>query len=160
MLKIRKATEKDFIVIQKLNGLLFKREQKNFDSTLDISWPFSEEGEEYFERILNEENGRAWLAEDDGQPVGYLIGKIATKVPKSRTIKKRAILDNMFVLKKYRNKGIGGRLVKKFITWAKENGADNLRVTAFAGNKGAIRFYRQNRFRDYNLTLEMRLEDK
>ncbi len=159
MIKIRKASEKDFAVIQKLNSLLFKREQKRFDSTLDISWPFSKKGEEYFERILSEKNGRAWLAEDNDKPVGYLIGSIAQKVPKSRTIKKRAILDNMFVLKNYRNKGIGGRLVKEFIAWAKENGADNLRVTAFAGNKEAIKFYRQNGFRDYNLTLEIDLGD-
>ncbi len=158
MIKIRKASKKDFGAIQKLNSLLFKREQKKFDSTLDISWPFSEEGEGYFERILSGKNGRAWLAEDDDKPVGYLIGNIAQKVPKSRTIKKRAVLDNMFVLKNYRNKKIGGRLVKEFIAWAKENGADNLRVTAFASNKEAIKFYQQNGFQDYNRTLEISLK--
>lgn len=159
MIKIRKADENDFFIIQKLNNLLFKREQKNFDSTLVVSWPFSKEGEEYFRQILSTKNSQAWLAEDDGKTIGYLIGKIVTKVPRSRTIKKRAILDNMFVLKDYRNKGIGGLLVKEFIVWAGKNKVDNLRVTAFAGNKDAIKFYKQNGFQDYNLTLEINLNN-
>ncbi len=120
MIKIRKANENDFLIIQKLNNLLFKREQKNFDSTLVVSWSFSKEGEEYFRKILSTKSGQAWLAEYNGKTIGYLIGKIVTKVPNSRTIKKRAILDNMFILKDYRNKGVGGLLVKEFIAWAEK----------------------------------------
>lgn len=160
MIKICSAEKEDFEAIQKLNSLLFKREQQKFDPTLDVSWPFSVDGKKYFQKILTGRESQAWLAKDDNETIGYLIAKIASKVPKSRTIKKRAILDSMFILKSYRHQGIGSRLIKKFIDWAKENRVDNVRVTAFARNEEAIGFYRQNGFQDYNLTLEINLKIK
>ena len=45
---IRIATIDDLLDIQKLNKILFELEYNNFDSTLDTSWPMSNEGEEYF----------------------------------------------------------------------------------------------------------------
>ena len=154
-IKIRPAREEDFSLIQKFNALLFRKEQKDFDPTLDINWPFSAEGERYFRRVLRGENGQAWLAIIDNQPVGYLAAVLTDEIPSSRKLKKRAILDNMFVLKSFRNRGAGSRLVQEFIHWAQQQGADNLRVTAFSGNKKALDFYRQNGFQDYNQTLEI-----
>jgi len=78
-------------------------------------------------------------------------------VPKSREIKKRAVLDNMFVLREFRNKGVGKKLVREFIEWAKKNNVDNVRVTAFAGNSSVIAFYKEQGFKGYNLTLEINL---
>ncbi len=154
-IQIKKAEEKDFKIIQGLFSLLIKKEQKDFDKTLKTDWPFSKEGEKYFQRVLSGEIGQAWLALMDGKEVGYLIGVIKKEVPKSRTIKKRAVLDNMFVLEKYRNQGVGMKLAQEFLKWVKENEVDNIRVTAFVGNYRALEFYRELGFKDYNLTLEI-----
>lgn len=156
-IQIRQANKSDFKVVQQLSFLLFKKEQKDFDESLKTDWVFSSAGESYFRRVLAGENGRAWLAMVDGRAIAFLIGTLSESVPTSRTIKKRIVLNNMFVLKEYRNRGIGGKLMKEFIAWAKKEKADNIRVTAFAGNKKAIEFYRQCGFYDYNHTLEMNL---
>ena len=156
-IQIRQANESDFEVVQQLSFLLFKKEQRDFDDSLKTDWPFSPVGENYFRRVLTGETGRVWLAIVDNRAVAFLIGTLSESVPTSRAIKKRIVLNNMFVLKEYRNKGIGGKLVKEFIAWAKQEKADNIRVTAFAGNKKAIEFYRRCGFYDYNHTLEMNL---
>jgi GNAT superfamily N-acetyltransferase len=154
-LKIKKATKDDFQTIQKLNFLLFKKEQKDFDNTLKINWPFTTEGEKYFQYLMESNNGQVWLALVDGEPVGYLAGKIKSDTPSSRKIKKRAVPDNMFVLADFRNRGIGGKLVKEFIKWTSLKKVDNIRVTAFAKNSSAINFYKKYGFQEYNLTLEI-----
>ena len=41
---IRQATLKDLKSIQNLNYELFKLEKENYDSTLIVDWPLSEEG--------------------------------------------------------------------------------------------------------------------
>jgi len=152
---IKVAGMADLEVIQRLYFLLFKKEQKDFDSTLNINWPFSTDGEKYFREVLSGKIGCAWLAVLNNRVIGYLIGVVKEGVPTSRSIKKRVVLDNMFVLEEFRDKGVGRSLVKEFISWAKREGADNLRVTAFAGNQRAIKFYRRCGFKDYNHTLEI-----
>ena len=154
-IKIIPANKSDFEVIQELNQKLFKREFEKFDSTLDIEWPFSDDGVKYFRRALSGDDFLTLKAVDDkGKIVGYLIGKLTT-INSSRRLNRRAILDNMFVRKEWRKSGIGGKLVEEFLKWAKNKKVDNIRVTAFAGNKEAINFYKQRGFKEYNLTLEI-----
>ena len=56
---IRKAEIKDLEKIRKLNLELFNKEFREFDNTLDCSWPLKKEAEDYYkERITKKEKLR------------------------------------------------------------------------------------------------------
>ena len=152
MVEIRKANINDLKEIQMLNHKLFEKEKKEFDSTLDCSWPLGEEGTQYFKDRI-EKNGLALIAEDEGKIIGYLVGA-KTEIESYREKNSIAELENMVVLEEYRSKGIGTKLTNEFLNWAKN--FDIIKVKASAQNKKGINFYRKLGFLDYDITLEKR----
>ena len=68
---IRKATLDDVDNIIKLNKILFDLEYENFDNTLDINRPMSNEGIDYYkESIIND---ITLVAVNNKTIIGYLI---------------------------------------------------------------------------------------
>lgn len=65
--------------------------------------------------------------------------------------------NNMFVLKEYRQYGIGGKLMNSFIEWCKQNNAKRVMVIASSKNEKTINFYHKLGFEDINLTLKKEL---
>lgn len=156
-MEIKRATIGDLKEIQELNLRLFKKEYKEYDKTLDLSWTTGKRGKKYFKESISNSGSCALVAKENGKVVGYLIGAV-TEIAHYRTkIKKQIELENMFVLETKRNQKVGTKLVEAFIKWARMKGADNISVTAAAQNKKGIRFYRKLGFRDYNCTLERSL---
>ena len=152
-MKIRRATIEDLGEIQKLNSLLFKKEYNEYDKLLNLDWTLGEKGTSYFKNILTNENKCAFVAEAEGNIIGYLAGQIS-KIKPYRNAPITAELDNTFVLKEYRNLDIGTKLYKEFVKWCEEKKVKIIRVQAFAPNTKAINFYHKNGFKDYTLILE------
>lgn len=146
---IREANMNDLIHIQNLNNSLFDLEYNNYDSTLKLGWPFEKEGKEYFIDRIN--NNLIFVAEINGKIVGYLAGNILEEI--SYSVETFAELDNMYIDTNYRGYGIGSKLIDKFKNYCKNIGIENIKVTAYAHNKQAIKFYMKNGFQDYNTTL-------
>jgi len=151
--KIKSATISDLKDVQKLNLMLFEKEREEFDNTLDCEWPFSKDGENYFREHITEESGCVLIACIDDMVIGYLAGGLKEK-DSFRIMPNFAELENMFVLDKYRNMGIGTKLYRAFIDWCKSKGVGKLCVIASAENSDGINFYRKNGFIDYHLVLE------
>lgn len=153
-MEIRNAKNSDLENIQEFNHEMSKNEAEKYDPTINPEFPLKQEGEKYFrERIKND---FAVIAEKDNEPVGYAVGAI--NPPEFyRTTGKVAEMENMFVAKNFRGRGIGSKLMEKFRSWAREKHADRLRVEASAENAGALKFYRKNDFEDYSITLEENL---
>lgn len=154
--EIRKASIEDLNTIQELSIKLSEKEAEEFDSTIDPEWNSTEEATEYFRERITEENSFAMVAEDDGQVTGYAIGAI-TEAEEYREDLEIAELETMYILPEYRSQGIGTELMEQFTSWSEEKDANRLRVEATAQNEGTIRFYRENGFEDYALTLEIDL---
>ena len=150
---IRKATLDDLENIQKLNNQLFDLEIENYDPTLVKNWAISNEGKEYFEDLINNHYVIVALLEDE--IVGYLAGSVNTE--SSYITKSLAELDNMYVMKEYRQFGIGTKLINKFKEHCLEYEIKEIRVTANFKNKNAIKFYKANGFEDFELTLKTNL---
>lgn len=137
---IRKAELIDLKKIQTLNKVLFDLEYENYDSTLDTTWPISNEGTEYFKNAI--ENDITLVAAVENKIVGYLIGSLNTQ--NTYNIYSQAELENMCVLEQYRKLGIGTKLFNRFKEICKENNINGLKVVASYKNKNAINFYLKN----------------
>ena len=150
---IKPATIDNLKSIQELNLMLFEKEYKEFDPTLDCKWPFSPDAIEYFTERLTKDNGCVFVAYADEQIVGYLAGGLH-EADAYRILPKFAELENMLVLEKYRGLSIGTKLYQAFLDWCKTQRVTRLRVVASAQNSQTINFYRKNGFVDYDLILE------
>ncbi len=147
----------DLQIIQKLNHDLFISDSSS-DPELNLNWPLEKDGEDYFRRMINEEIGICFVAEDGNEVIGYLAGCISTRTNSARPVK-RSEVENMLVREDYRSKGIGSNLIRIFLKWSKEKGVDKAFVIAYAPNDKAIKFYERNNFHPYSIELEQDLSD-
>ena len=155
-IEIRRATTGDIKSVQRLSLLLFEKQRGEFDTTLNLEWPFSEEGEIYFRKSITEDDQCVFVACVDDNIIGFLNGCIDEK-DSNRSAPRFSEMDYLFVLDEYRGNGIGTKLYRAFLNWCQSKNIKRLRVTASAGNSGAINFYRKNGFTDYDLVLEQNI---
>ena len=151
---IRNATIDDLSDIQKLNKILFELEYNNFDSTLDINWPMSNEGKNYFENAIN--NNVVLVAVLDDKIVWYLVGSLNTGYSYNKNI--QAELDNMCILEEYRKMGIGKQLFLEFKKICQNNNINELKVVASYDNLNAIDFYKNNSFAPSEVVLKQNID--
>ncbi len=153
---IREATINDLPAIQDLGLGLFRDPSGSTEKYADFDWAHDERGKSYYLEHIENADKLCLVAETEGMVVAYLTGEPNTLVD-WRPIKTFE-LGSFFVLPKYRSKGIGTDMVKKFTKWAKDNGAVTVRVSAYAANKRGIEFYKNIGFEPESLTLEMELK--
>ena len=154
----REANIRDLKDILRLNFELFKKEYREFDKSLNIRWTHTK-GKKYFRNRIIKKDGFVKVIENKKKIIGYLCGGMA-KGLFFRKKARHAELENMLINKKFRGKGLGAKLTIDFINWCKENKVNYISVTASAKNKFAIDFYRNLRFKDYQLTLELNTSKK
>lgn len=151
-MEILKAGIEKLSDIQRLNQLLFKYELK-WHPDYDVNWPYTDKGTKYFSDRLNGINGIVFAAFENDVVVGYLAGG-AIDTYSFRTVGKIAELENMFVLEKFRSKGIGSQLINAFVLWCKEQNVEIIKVDSVFENVTAIEFYKENKFLEHNVQLE------
>ncbi len=128
---------------------LFLEDAGRHDSLMDLGWP-EREGAEYYSALLNDEACLVALARDGGHVIRHLIGKLSG--PDSLRTGRVAVLESMRVAPGSRGAGLGGPLVRHFFAWARDCGAQQASVTAYAANDAAQRFYARHGFLPKNIT--------
>ena len=63
-----------------------------------------------------------------------------------------AVLESMRVAPDPRSAGVGSLLIQHFFAWARERGARQASVTAYAANHAAQRFYERHGFAPASIT--------
>jgi len=63
----------------------------------------------------------------------------------------------VFVLKKYRKRGIGIKLIDRFLLWCKEKKAAYVSVSASFANNLGTNFYKKNGFVEQDLILRLKM---
>ena len=150
---IRKANMQDIDSIIKLNKMLFDLEYKNFDNTLDIERPFSNEWTNYFKYSIM--NSITLVATIDDQIIGYMIWNLDSQY--SYNTVKQAELNNMCILDEYRKLWIGTKFITEFKRICKDNNIQEIKVIASYENTNAISFYKKNGFNESELTLKIKI---
>ena len=152
---IRHATTDDIETIQKLGFELLDFERKNWDPSLDANWPFSEEGKKKYLAAI--ENKYTIIAEKDGEPVGYLIGKLIDISPDSARPIKQAYLENIYVSESMRGANIGSEIFANFRDYCKSEGVSRINVSVISDNENAIKFYKNVGFSPRSISLSQEI---
>lgn len=160
MIKIRKAKIEDAKNVIKLD----KEWEKE-----GTSWPL----EIYYKRpniektiIKQIRKGICLLVEDKRKVVGYILGeikKISVNWP-SYYLKKNdkyGIIDSLYIIKDYRKKNIGKKLIKKLVKEFKKN---NVRaVTLWVSSKNVwslVNFYKRFGFEERYIEMVLNIRKK
>ncbi len=152
---IRKATADDLSYVQQLCDELIQV-SNTFDPHYNLRWSFEPDGIKYLTSRIFDIQCVCFLAIWEERIVGYVTGAVLP-IRLWRPIK-QIELENLYIQKNYRKKGIGTRLVKELFLWGKEQKAQRVVVTTEAIDKHAIAFYQRNNFSPLHLKLEAVLD--
>ncbi|WP_326953387.1 GNAT family N-acetyltransferase [Amycolatopsis sp. NBC_01286] len=127
---------------------LFAEDGGRHDPSVDVGWP-AREGESYYAALVEDPAVLCLLVPGGG---GHLVGRLCRPNPLRPGVV-TADLESLRVDAGHRRAGIGAELVAAFFAWAKENGATETKVKAFAANEGALEFYRAQGFEPFEVIL-------
>ncbi|GAA1024486.1 MULTISPECIES: GNAT family N-acetyltransferase [Amycolatopsis] len=131
---------------------LFAEDGALRDPWMDLTWPHRE-GPAYYADLAHRSDSLCLLAlSAAGSAIGHLIGRTRRADP----LRPGAVvgaLESMRVDPAHRGTGVGTALADEFFAWAREFGANQVSVTAYATNDSAIRFYRGRGFTPFELAL-------
>lgn len=108
---------------------VFIEKEKNVDKKLAT----------FSERIKNDDQNIAYVAEVDGKIIGIMCGSINSKYEHFES--EYADLNAIYIDPKYQGKGIGSSLKNIFESWAKENGATKYIIGVLRDNEKARKIY-------------------
>jgi GNAT superfamily N-acetyltransferase len=147
---VRTATLDDLPGLIASSTALFAEDGGTRDATMNTDWP-QQHGADAFTASLADPSRLVLVAvAGDGAIVGHLSGQVSP--PDDITLVNVATLTAMQVNATHRGSGHGSALVDAFLSWATDQGATQARVTAYAANDGARRFYRRHGFADFTVT--------
>jgi len=137
------ATRDDIDALVASVAGLFREDSGQHDPLTDQDWP-AREGGAYYSRLAGAHDCLLLLARDGDIVVGHLVGKLSG--PSTLQVACLAVLESMRVAPGARRAGTGSLLVGAFFAWAREHGAREASVTAYAANDAAQRFYERHGF--------------
>jgi GNAT superfamily N-acetyltransferase len=96
-----------------------------------------------------------WAGETGVAYCASLLASSQNLVLLARDGEQVAGLESIHVYPAHRGRGVGGQLIRAFLVWAAERGAQRATVTAYAANDGARRFYARHGFAVRSVTLDL-----
>lgn len=157
---IRPAVASDAVVIGKLWEQLLAYHQKLDD---DMPRASLHGGEIYARNIrdrIEDSHTRVYVAEVDGQVVGYALGLVVDRVPEMFEPEAGGFLADIFVEEAYRGQGIGRGLVSALRDWFKQQGLNYFEWHVTAENTSALRFWESLGGRYVQIRMRARIEDE
>lgn len=136
---IRRAKMED---IESLNSLLGEVLLTHHSIRPDI---FKDKGAKYnrdeLSKLLNNDRKPIFVYEDNNKVVGHLFLEIREYEANVIIPYKSLFIDDLCVLKEYREQGIGKELMEYAFEYAKRIGARNIELNVWNKNDSAIKFY-------------------
>lgn len=114
---IRKAKPNDIDEISNLHYSLMKYHEK-FDNYYKVKKNCRKIYSRYIKKMIRSKNALVLVAEVNRKIVGLILG-IIEKRPPIMKVGKFGHLRDAFILKEYRNRGIGKKLTKELMKWFK-----------------------------------------
>ena len=129
--------------ISEINNMLtdlIQDERKNYDSNINENYKV----EEFYEKLINNNDKTIFVARDNDIVLGYVYGFIQDNG--SLYNNKVAQLDALFVKEQYRGNGIARSLIREFINWARGKEVAYVELSVCKDNANAISLYENEGF--------------
>jgi ribosomal protein S18 acetylase RimI-like enzyme len=126
---------------------------REFDPGLPVGSAMASAYFDYTQRSCVERDGAIFVAEDGGQPVGFVT--VLARVPfegLDSPAGEYAYVMDLHVRPPYRRRGIGTALMREAERYAMAQGARDLRILVLSANP-AVRLYRALGFQQYSEAL-------
>ncbi len=128
-------------------------EQQEFHRALEPSWPHGEAIVSDYVKYLDAQcalhNGRIIVAQCNGEVVGFVCVVAETRGEAPDDPAPFAWVHDIYVKAAYRRQQLATKLMSEAESFAREQGARQLRLGVLARNEGARQFYREHGFREY-----------
>ena len=159
MIKIQRATKKDLpeIIELSMDLLPYHVQFSRYYVPIKDKAKWNKISAKYFRKLMKSRNARFWVAEDEGKIVGYGIGQIK-KPPPVLKLKYYGQVEEVYIAKKYRGKGIAGKFIKEILDWFKKRNIKRVLVNFDARNKMAKRVYNKAGFKPFQENYELWLK--
>ncbi|MCK4245471.1 MAG: GNAT family N-acetyltransferase [Candidatus Omnitrophica bacterium] len=151
-MEIRKATIKDF---ERLKDIKIKSKiwERKYNKSLK---PIDEVKKRYFyylKRDLTFKDRAIFIAVKNDKIIGMVLGKIVNTLSIIK-FEKRGYISNLYILPRYRRKGIAKKLVRELIEWFRANNIKSLRLEVYSKNKPALNIYHKSGFKEYAIKMK------
>lgn len=138
---IRRASSSDVDRIVELRSLL----QEHVEVSNPLIWRITEDVKKLLKQEVENDlagsNIHVLLAEADGEIIGYVQGEVTSRSDyMPRTVGHVSLI---YVMKQFRRKSVGRRLMKELCKFFSSNTAEHLTVRYIIGNKEAEGFWRK-----------------
>ena len=147
---VRRATKSDTDTLGDLWEALLD-EQSDVENRLRVSEDARERWENDVPVWLSDETRRIYVAEDDGEIVGFATAH-RTAPPPIYESEGEVYLDEIYVRPERRNKGFGAELVEAVTTWADHVQAERVRFSVLAKNSDARGFWESQEASPFTIT--------
>lgn len=151
MITVRKAEERDKQAFMEMEGEFCKHYRASGFNRHLKPVRCEDLPESYFVDSFNEllsGDNFFLVAEDNGRVIGYIEAEIVEHYEKELyEITKSGHINSIFVLDKYRGRGVGARLMNEAIAWMKSKGVQICTLGVVSGNDEALALYQKLGFR-------------
>ena len=124
----------------------------------NITYGIEQSGNDYF---INADKNYFFIALNQNRVIAYIICEIIDKNENNIFPENSKFLsvNDLYVLKEYRNQGIGEKLLDKIENEAKNNGINHIFVsTATKDTDTVVRFYKRNGYKIWTTSLFKSIE--
>ncbi|AQU82633.1 MULTISPECIES: GNAT family N-acetyltransferase [unclassified Halomonas] len=154
---VREAREADLKAICQLSNEI--NEIHHSQMPHDFSKPDgSNRDEPYWLGFMSMDGSAVFVTEDNDVLTGAVAVSVSTSTPYPfLTSRPRGLVATIVVAESYRGSGLGRELMSAAETYAKEKGAEDIKLEVMAFNSDAIDFYRELGYRSFSFRLSKSL---
>lgn len=136
-LKIKSIKINERNIFNNFAKIYFKELDKNFLPTK--KWL-----KDYFKDLIKKSNiNIKWILFEENKIGFYILKKLKNKY----TDKKKLLVKDLFIIKKFRRKKIGRDIVFQIINFTKKNKIKKLEIEILANNKKVVSFWKNFKFK-------------
>lgn len=162
MISIRKARINDIPSIVKLDKILYnegneiiKNSYPQYIEDFSFNEPHEKTSKKLVKSAIYSKNGLVLVSEIDNIVVGYLL--LIIKKNKIFKLEKYGQIQTIVIEKKYRNKKISTKLIKKALEWCKEKKLKRINLFVLSNNFHAIDVYKNWGFVPFGIDMRLKI---